>query len=102
MLPKIFLPKQYSYLKAFEDDDLILMEELQDDCAICMANLRQGSTEEWPEFTDKPAFNYYIKKMKTHYMITPCNHKFHVPCLLNWMIVKMECPSCRGTLPSIF
>jgi len=32
-------------------------------------------------------------------MKTPCGHKFHIPCLLTWMEVKMECPTCRAALP---
>lgn len=34
-------------------------------------------------------------------MLTPCHHKFHENCLKNWMIVKLECPTCRGNLPPI-
>ena len=46
--------------------------------------------------------NYYMKKLKSSknkIMISPCNHKFHIPCLINWMTVKMECPTCRKALP---
>ena len=32
-------------------------------------------------------------------MKTPCGHKFHIPCLINWMNIKLECPSCRKDLP---
>lgn len=31
--------------------------------------------------------------------ITPCSHQFHRACLEQWMDVKMECPTCRATLP---
>ncbi|CAM9740701.1 unnamed protein product [Phaeothamnion confervicola] len=33
------------------------------------------------------------------YMITPCDHVFHEACLVRWMQIKMECPTCRATLP---
>lgn len=32
-------------------------------------------------------------------MVTPCGHFFHPHCLQRWMDVKMECPTCRRTLP---
>lgn len=32
-------------------------------------------------------------------MVTPCGHWFHTPCLDAWMAIKLECPTCRGTLP---
>ena len=38
-------------------------------CAICMKNGTQ----------------FYL----------PCNHKFHVKCLLTWLFVKVTCPLCR-------
>ena len=34
-------------------------------------------------------------------VVTPCNHKFHLPCLIEWMSVSQECPSCRSPLPPI-
>ena len=35
------------------------------------------------------------------YMLAPCNHIFHRECLLQWMTVKMECPTCRMKLPPV-
>jgi Ring finger domain len=40
-----------------------------------------------------------IRKRKD-YMLAPCNHLFHRPCLSQWMDVKMECPICRTELPT--
>ena len=41
------------------------------------------------------------KKIKKTIMKTPCNHRFHVNCLLEWTKVKLECPTCRNHLPSM-
>ncbi|EZG43642.1 RING finger protein [Gregarina niphandrodes] len=32
-------------------------------------------------------------------VVTPCQHFFHKECLLKWMEVKLECPTCRRILP---
>lgn len=40
-----------------------------------------------------------LKPEKGQVMKTPCNHKFHVTCLVEWMSIKMECPTCRAALP---
>lgn len=37
----------------------------------------------------------------THYMKTPCNHDFHIGCLLSWAKHKMDCPTCRQPLPLV-
>lgn len=31
----------------------------------------------------------------------PCGHTFCCKCLRSWMNVKLECPTCRGQIPSI-
>jgi hypothetical protein len=33
------------------------------------------------------------------FMMTPCGHRFHKKCLLDWMSSKHECPNCRAYLP---
>lgn len=35
------------------------------------------------------------------YMITPCRHIFHTPCLEGAMRYKLQCPICRETLPPL-
>ena len=34
-------------------------------------------------------------------MCTPCNHKYHEECLMAWMKAKLECPSCRQSIPPL-
>lgn len=40
-----------------------------------------------------------LRPKKGQIMKTPCNHKFHVKCLVGWMSIKVECPTCRASLP---
>lgn len=32
-------------------------------------------------------------------MVTPCLHRFHPRCLMDWMDKRLNCPMCRATLP---
>ncbi len=41
------------------------------------------------------------KKIKKTIMKTPCNHRFHIGCLMEWSKIKLECPTCRKPLPSL-
>jgi Ring finger domain len=35
------------------------------------------------------------------YMLAPCEHLYHRDCLVRWMDIKMECPTCRTELPAL-
>ncbi|CAG9322178.1 unnamed protein product [Blepharisma stoltei] len=85
-IPKALRPAAYSYYKTPEEERII---EANTDCIICMTplNLQGKEMHDVVDFT------------KT--MHTPCNHMFHQDCLTNWMTIKMECPTCRGTLPPL-
>eukprot|EP01055_Gregarina_sp_Pseudo9_P005594 Gregarina_sp_Pseudo_9__5593@NODE_75_length_4573_cov_6_198721_g69_i0_p2_GENE_NODE_75_length_4573_cov_6_198721_g69_i0NODE_75_length_4573_cov_6_198721_g69_i0_p2_ORF_typecomplete_len659_score90_67zfRING_2/PF13639_6/1e10zfC3HC4_2/PF13923_6/2_2e03zfC3HC4_2/PF13923_6/1_3e08zfrbx1/PF12678_7/3e08zfC3HC4_3/PF13920_6/4_8e08zfRING_5/PF14634_6/5_4e07zfANAPC11/PF12861_7/3_3e06DUF2921/PF11145_8/6_8e06ProkRING_4/PF14447_6/1_4e05FANCL_C/PF11793_8/0_00079zfC3HC4/PF00097_25/0_00062zfRING_11/PF17123_5/0_00076Zn_rib len=48
------------------------------DCVICMTGVK---------FADRQC------------VVTPCEHFFHKECLIKWMDVKLECPTCRRPLP---
>lgn len=89
-VPKAWLPEVYDYHRAV--DDVVLSqvgagdpergEAGGVDCVICMAPVEvDGSVHAR--------------------MVTPCNHFFHNECLVRWMDVKMECPTCRGALPAL-
>eukprot|EP00953_Heterococcus_sp_UTEX-ZZ885_P017188 9621-Heterococcus_DN1.PRE.2 len=43
-------------------------------------------------------YNTVDPSLQDH-MITPCDHSFHSECLLQWINIKMECPTCRSVLP---
>lgn len=35
------------------------------------------------------------------YMVTPCRHIFHTPCLEGWLRFRLQCPICREELPPL-
>ncbi|XP_057455524.1 transmembrane E3 ubiquitin-protein ligase FLY2-like isoform X2 [Lotus japonicus] len=74
-IPHQILPEKYCYCRRFDQDTRHAM-----DCVICMIaiDLSQGTND---------------------CMVTPCDHFFHSGCLQRWMDIKLECPTCRRTLP---
>ncbi|EEF44406.1 transmembrane E3 ubiquitin-protein ligase FLY2 [Ricinus communis] len=74
-IPRQILPEKYSYYRRFDQDT-----NHATDCVICMTaiDLTQRSND---------------------CMVTPCDHFFHSGCLQRWMDIKMECPTCRRSLP---
>lgn len=72
-IPRICMPQAYNYFRSVQIDS-------GTECVICMSEID-------PEDARR--------------VVTPCNHKFHRACLTQWMDVKMECPTCRMTLPPI-
>lgn len=69
-------------------------------CAICMTPVTSPLLEE-PQETGNIYYRRLKRYRRTHYMHTPCNHKFHIACLIGWMRVRMRCPTCRGDLPQL-
>jgi hypothetical protein len=74
-VPRQMLPEKYNYHRRFNRD-----VSRTTDCVICMTaiDLRQHTSD---------------------CMVTPCEHFFHSGCLQRWMDIKMECPTCRRSLP---
>lgn len=70
-IPKRFRPPKYEYTRPFAALS-------QGDCVICMQSLEDTSSS---------------------IMVAPCDHAFHSECLLKWMDIKLECPTCRRALP---
>lgn len=68
-----FLPESYNYFRPFEVPDTT--------CSICMTDIDGKNRKE--------------------YMVTPCDHVFHTSCLESWMQFKLQCPTCRSSLPPI-
>ncbi|XP_057487820.1 transmembrane E3 ubiquitin-protein ligase FLY1-like [Actinidia eriantha] len=74
-IPRQILPEKYSYYKRFEHDT-----NYATDCVICMTAID-------------------VTQRSNDCMVTPCDHFFHSGCLQRWMDIKMECPTCRRSLP---
>ncbi|XP_074302029.1 transmembrane E3 ubiquitin-protein ligase FLY2-like [Silene latifolia] len=74
-IPRQILPEKYSYYRRFDQDS-----NRTTDCVICMAAID-------------------LSQRSGDCMVTPCDHFFHSGCLQRWMDIKMECPTCRRSLP---
>ncbi|XP_039130595.1 transmembrane E3 ubiquitin-protein ligase FLY1-like [Dioscorea cayenensis subsp. rotundata] len=74
-IPRQILPEKYSYYRRLETDTTQAA-----DCVICMTAID-------------------VMQRSNDYMVTPCDHFFHSGCLQRWMDIKMECPTCRRSLP---
>lgn len=90
---RFFLPQSCSpgMHQLLVDRSKLSPEILDDDCVICLHTLRLtpeeismiDSNSESPLAGDAPI------------MKTRCNHYYHADCLINWLTVKSECPTCR-------
>ncbi|CAF2156567.1 unnamed protein product [Brassica napus] len=74
-VPRKMLPDKYNYYRRLDHD-----VNRSRDCVICMATID-------------------LRRRTNDCMVTPCEHLFHSGCLQRWMDIKMECPTCRRTLP---
>ncbi|XP_057461591.1 transmembrane E3 ubiquitin-protein ligase FLY2-like [Actinidia eriantha] len=74
-IPRQILPEKYCYYRRFEQDT-----NYATDCVICMTAID-------------------VTQRSNDCMVTPCDHFFHSGCLQRWMDIKMECPTCRRSLP---
>lgn len=81
VIPDRFRPKVHDYFKEVKK----LYNSLGSDCIICMNSMDLDSD--------------ILSKIRSMY--APCGHGFHEECLINWMNIKMECPTCRLALPTV-
>jgi len=72
-VPWICMPQVYNYFRNVE-------VESGSECVICMSDIDIEDARK---------------------AVTPCSHAFHGECLSQWMDIKMECPTCRASLPPI-
>ncbi|MCJ1433227.1 hypothetical protein MMC27_002586 [Xylographa pallens] len=71
------------------------------DCAICMQSIdvpvvSAGGAE--GDTGNSLATSLFSRRA---YMVTPCRHIFHSPCLEGWMRYRLQCPICRENLPPL-
>ncbi|KAL7823375.1 trans-membrane golgi-localized RING-finger ubiquitin ligase [Trichoderma gracile] len=66
------------------------------DCAICREVLEVPFVKAGEE--DMSVTGVFARRA---YMVTPCRHIFHTPCLESWMKFRLQCPICREDLPPI-
>lgn len=88
-------------LEQMKDEKGVSLTEV--DCTICLGNM--DATQSCNDFTadiESEELKEYMKEVQAGpVMICPCKHVYHTGCLLSWMAVKMECPSCRAKLPPL-
>ena len=68
------------------------------DCAICMQDLEVPVVEAGETAGDVAGGFVLARRL---YMVTPCRHIFHTPCLEGWMKYRLQCPNCREGLPPL-
>ena len=114
-IPKRFLPPKYNYHRtlppAFGGGEVdrgqsrshaSVMEDPHHDSESSPLRGRDGDSVGDLETGQSPecAICYTsIDASLRDYMITPCDHIFHTGCLARWMEIKLECPTCRSSLP---
>lgn len=67
-----------------------------EECTICLKPM--GDSPEDQQNRSGLMENLLPEKVD-EFMKTPCNHKFHKKCLLDWMRQKHQCPICRNIIP---
>lgn len=71
------------------------------DCAICMQNLEVPVVRSQDDNGDGNGSVTNMLFARRAYMVTPCRHIFHSPCLEGWMRYRLQCPICRDNLPPL-
>ncbi|KAF4119649.1 hypothetical protein GMORB2_4558 [Geosmithia morbida] len=66
------------------------------DCAICRELLEVPVVR-----AGQDASTVSATLARRTYMVTPCRHVFHTPCLEAWMRFRLQCPICREELPPL-
>ncbi|KAI9292804.1 hypothetical protein K502DRAFT_64842 [Neoconidiobolus thromboides FSU 785] len=123
--PSFIFPPTYNYhplsSAAPPLDEEAPIDPLESDCTICMLPLfpensesdfknSKGATSNPNDpllstnnlnvnTTATSALNRFTSSRGI--MVAPCFHRFHTPCLEQWMRIKLECPVCRAQLPPI-
>ena len=70
------------------------------DCAICMQTIEVPMLPP-ASAGESSSLNPSNLLARRAYMVTPCRHVFHSPCLEGWMRFRLQCPICREALPPL-
>ena len=92
-IPKSMRPGYYNYFRKIDSSSL----EGDETCAICLLEL----TTNPEEVENDHLLDELTKKPHTHFMETPCKHRFHSFCLKTWIDVNLVCPLCKKKVPVI-
>lgn len=87
MVPRFLLPPRYDY--AYEEETNVEENALAAECAICLT----------PLHSEPPQGSAVQLEVEGRVMRTPCQHRYHSACLVEWMQIKQNCPECRSQLP---
>jgi mitofusin len=70
------------------------------DCTICTQDVEVSVIPSGENLESSAGIggNILARRM---YMVTPCRHIFHTPCLEGWMRYRLQCPNCREILPPL-
>lgn len=72
------------------------------DCAICMQTLEVPVIASGSDVAGSGSSGGVVGMLaRRQYMVTPCRHIFHSPCLEGWMRFRLQCPICRENLPPL-
>jgi mitofusin len=70
------------------------------DCSICATDIEVSVIPSGESSENAPGLSGMILQRRA-YMVTPCRHIFHTPCLEGWMRYRLQCPNCREILPPL-
>ncbi|KAF2740137.1 hypothetical protein EJ04DRAFT_540238 [Polyplosphaeria fusca] len=70
------------------------------DCSICTQDIEVPVIASGTSSENTPNLSSMILQRRA-YMVTPCRHIFHTPCLEGWMRYRLQCPNCREVLPPL-
>ncbi|PSN66279.1 hypothetical protein BS50DRAFT_554510 [Corynespora cassiicola Philippines] len=70
------------------------------DCSICAQDIEVPVIPAGASGDAAPGLGGMILQRRA-YMVTPCRHIFHTPCLEGWMRYRLQCPNCREILPPL-
>lgn len=70
------------------------------DCSICAQDIEVPVISDGASSENAPGMGGMILQRRA-YMVTPCRHIFHTPCLEGWMRYRLQCPNCREVLPPL-